>query len=91
MERKGYKDLDEIRGIAVDKIKSTKEVEREPKDVYVEIDKNKCDKCGICLRSCFYEAIRIEKEGAVIDQNKCDRCGMCVEVCPNKAPEIKRG
>lgn len=90
MERKEYKDLDEIRGIAAENIKSTKDVEREPKDVYVEIEKNKCNKCGICVRSCFYEAITIGKEGAVIDQNKCERCGMCVEVCPNRAPKIRR-
>ena len=42
-------------------------------------------KCGVCKRSCFYDAITLTKCGAVIDQHKCDGCGMCMEVCPANA------
>ena len=45
-------------------------------------------RCGVCLRSCFYDAIHLTKVGAVIDSKKCDVCGMCAEVCPTYAPHL---
>jgi len=45
----------------------------------------KCQGCGICLRSCPSEAIAGDKRMVhVIDQEKCIKCGTCLEVCPAK-------
>jgi len=46
---------------------------------------DKCQGCGICLRSCPAEAITGAKRLVhVIDQSKCIKCGTCLEVCPTK-------
>ncbi len=89
MEGKGYKSLDEIRGMALPNIVKTAEVPRKPDNIRATIDTKKCTRCGTCVRSCFYDAITLTKAGAVINSNLCDVCGMCVEVCPEYAAELK--
>ena len=88
MDGKGYKSLDDIRGLALPNILTTKDVVRAAEGVHAAVDFTKCDRCGVCLRSCFYEAITLTKVGAVIDKKKCDGCGMCVEVCPKDAAHM---
>jgi len=88
MEGKGYKSLNDIRGIALPNILKTADVPRKPENVKATIDTKKCTKCGVCLRSCFYDAIHLTKVGAVINPSACDVCGMCVEVCPEHAPQL---
>jgi len=88
MDGKGYKSLDDIRGLALPNILTTKEVVRAPEGVHAIVDYTKCDRCGVCLRSCFYDAITLTKVGAVIDKAKCDGCGMCMEVCPKNAASM---
>jgi dihydropyrimidine dehydrogenase (NAD+) subunit PreA len=88
MEGKGYKSLAEIRGLALPNMLKTAEVPRKPTNVGMVIDTTKCTKCGVCLRSCFYDAITVTKAGAVINPKACDVCGMCSEVCPSYAPHL---
>lgn len=85
LDARGYSSLDEIRGIALPNILTGAQIERAPEEVYAMVDYNKCTRCGICKRSCFYDAITITKAGAVVDPNRCDGCGMCKEVCPVNA------
>jgi dihydropyrimidine dehydrogenase (NAD+) subunit PreA len=88
MEGKGYKSIGQIRGMALKNVLKTSEVPRKPENVAMAVDTAKCTRCGICLRSCFYDAITLTKAGAVINATKCDVCGMCAEVCPSFAPQI---
>ncbi|MEW6377258.1 MAG: 4Fe-4S binding protein [Thermodesulfobacteriota bacterium] len=88
MEAKGYQNIDEIRGIALGNIIKTADVPRKPSNVGMVIDTTKCTRCGVCLRSCFYDAIALTKVGAIINRKKCDVCGMCAEVCPTYAPTL---
>ena len=88
MDRKGYKNFEEIKGGALKNIKRTKDVERKPGNLYIEIDEKTCIGCGECVISCFYEAISIVKGKAKVDNHKCDVCGMCVEKCPTNAARI---
>jgi len=88
MEGKGYKSVNEMRGAALPNIIKTADVPREPENVKVTIDTSKCTRCGICLRSCFYDAITLTKAGAVINAEKCDVCGLCAEVCPEHASRV---
>ena len=95
LDAKGYASLDEIRGIALPNILKTAEVVRAPENVYAKINTDKCTKCGVCKRSCFYDAITLTKLGAVVNASKCDGCGMCVEVCPVDAavmsyPQVRK-
>ena len=89
MEAKGYRSVKEMRGVALGNILKTAQVPRQPENVKVTIDTTKCNKCGVCLRSCFYDAINLTKVGAVIDPKACDVCGMCIEVCPQRAPQLQ--
>lgn len=43
-----------------------------------------CIGCGICVKNCPQEAIRVENFHAIIDQEKCTGCGVCAEKCPKK-------
>ena len=52
-------------------------------DGAVIIDKEKCTKCGLCIKACPYGAIRFDK--AKRELIKCDLCGgdpQCVKWCP---------
>ena len=88
MDQKGYSSIEEMKGIALPHIYTTKQVERAPEGVRAAVDPNKCTKCGVCVRSCFYDAIKLTKVGAVVNNTKCDGCGMCAEVCPHNAATI---
>ncbi len=86
MDAKGYKSFDEIRGIALDKIKTVEEISDEP-STYSVVDESKCTSCGKCEKVCFYEAISSNTTNTArqVNRNHCDSCGLCVQVCPAKA------
>lgn len=44
-----------------------------------------CIGCGICVKNCPSDAIKVTDFHAVIDQEKCTSCGTCIEKCPKKA------
>ena len=52
----------------------------------VNVIKEKCKGCSICVKNCPFEAITMENKLAVIG-SACTGCGVCVEKCPFKAIE----
>jgi len=44
-----------------------------------------CVACGICVKSCPFQAIVLKEKLAVVDTAKCNNCGICTEKCPTKA------
>jgi len=50
-----------------------------------EIDQQKCEQCGACLRNCPVAAVhRSEDKVHTIIQEKCIKCGACFTACPEK-------
>ena len=44
-----------------------------------------CIGCGICMKNCPMEAVKVENFVAKIDYDKCSQCRTCMEKCPKKA------
>ncbi len=59
----------------------------------IEIDRDVCSGCGVCLLLCSYDAIKLEKlengSVAVINDGRCKRCGVCVAACPSAAINLE--
>jgi MinD superfamily P-loop ATPase len=41
-----------------------------------------CVACGVCERTCPFDAIAVKDGLAVVDHEKCTRCGLCAMACP---------
>ena len=48
----------------------------------LQIRKDLCLGCGMCVESCPQGAISLLWSQAEIDPNRCNSCGLCVDVCP---------
>jgi electron transfer flavoprotein alpha subunit len=55
----------------------------------LRIDPDKCNACGLCVKSCPFGAITVDDELAQANE-LCTLCGACVNVCPQAALEIER-
>jgi len=50
-----------------------------------EIDQEKCEACGACIRNCPVGAVaKSEEKVHTIIQEKCIKCGACFTACPEK-------
>ncbi len=79
MDEHGYKNLEELRGIALDKLPEKDRMETIP-PVVTEAN---CTACELCIHSCVYDAIELNETGdyVIIDKEKCAGCGLCLTRC----------
>lgn len=60
----------------------------------IKIINEKCKGCGLCLKACPFDALRMEDGLAVVDELKCTNCNACVPKCSfdaiEEAPEEKK-
>jgi len=58
--------------------------------IIAEVDEDLCMGCHRCEKLCYYEAIKVNKDGiAEINDLKCKGCGVCVSSCPARAIDLK--
>lgn len=65
-------------------------LKRDEKTGAIVVNKEKCNGCGLCVKYCPEEAIKIDPSSHVAV--KCDLCGgdpVCVKYCPTQALEYK--
>ncbi len=80
LDKKGYKQVQDIVGIAAKAALSYGEMENLPQERAV-INREVCTDCHRCLRSCFYNAIE-NRDGKLTIGELCRGCGICTCVCP---------
>ncbi|MBN1287603.1 MAG: 4Fe-4S binding protein [Anaerolineae bacterium] len=51
----------------------------------IAINQANCRGCGLCVKACPNDAIRLVEGVAQIDQARCDGCKACLSICPNDA------
>ena len=53
----------------------------------IEIDKEKCVKCGLCANDCLTECIEFDEDGfpKMSHEERCLKCQHCLMVCPQGA------
>lgn len=55
------------------------------------INKKTCTLCGICIKHCPSQIMKIQNKKVTIDYKKCIRCFCCQEICEENAIRIKKG
>jgi len=54
------------------------------------VDKEKCIKCGLCVKDCIFQIIETDDSGypCVRNESNCIACQHCFAVCPNGAISV---
>jgi len=88
LEDHSFKNLGDVRGSALPKLKAFDELIYEPRIVRVKHDCPYKD-CEQCISTCFYNAITKDNEGKImVLPEKCNGCGLCISICPEDCFEI---
>jgi len=87
MDEKGYKTLDEMRGLAVPSVKNWNQLNLNHVEKAV-INQDSCIQCGRCHVVCedtSHQAITATKDGKrhfEVKDDECVGCNLCVSICP---------
>ena len=78
---KKINDLSEIRGQALEQIKTLDELRLQT--MTCKSDDKVCKEgCNLCVENCLEDAMRIINNHIEIDEDKCMGCGFCTFICP---------
>lgn len=53
------------------------------------INTSKCSRCGLCIKSCPMNCMKMDKGQVVIDYKRCIKCFCCREFCVSDAIDIR--
>jgi ferredoxin len=60
--------------------------------VTLQLERQKCTGCGMCLKVCPHAVFRMNGGKVNIDQrDACMECGACAQNCPTRALTVKSG
>jgi dihydropyrimidine dehydrogenase (NAD+) subunit PreA len=91
---KGISSPDQLRGLALDKLKSHQSLDRGHWVTPALVSPEACTSCGRCVIACRdggYHALSLKKGTLVIDRSRCDGCSLCSHVCPTGAIVMTEG
>jgi ferredoxin len=58
----------------------------------LELDREQCIGCGMCLSVCPHQVFKLEERKAlIIDRDRCMECGACARNCPAGAVTVQSG
>ena len=64
---------------------------KKKKQIVVDVDESKCDKCMDCLKELTCPAIYLSEDGSVnVDSAACKGCTVCIQMCSEKAIGVKK-
>jgi len=81
MQMRGYQRIEEMRGVALRHLPKVPFTSPKVPEVFLA----RCTSCGLCVRYCFYGAVKLVGKAPRIDNSRCTGCGLCVSVCPSGA------
>lgn len=58
------------------------------RDMRPQLDREVCNKCGICMEVCPDDAVHVKGEDYEIDYDFCKGCGICAYECPADAIQM---
>jgi len=87
MELKGYKSVQELRGITLKHLEKQKEESK--RRLHSQINREACTSCGLCANLCPYQALALSEEKVISYETKCLSCGLCYSVCPRHAIKLR--
>ncbi|WP_457549092.1 ATP-binding protein [Archaeoglobus sp.] len=52
------------------------------------IVQDRCERCGLCMDLCRFDAIYLENDSYKVDVVRCEGCAFCFRACPSEAIEM---
>lgn len=84
LEEKDIQDIGRLRSLTHERLRERKMLF----GLTAVVDPQRCNNCGLCLRSCFKQAISMGERTIVIDDLLCEGCGLCMTVCNKEALKL---
>jgi Pyruvate/2-oxoacid:ferredoxin oxidoreductase delta subunit len=56
----------------------------------VFVSDDSCTGCGLCLKRCPMDALKIKEKKVIVDYDRCIGCGLCVSTCPSETLKLER-
>lgn len=82
MRDHGFSDIEDIRGIALNELKSFEEIKIEQKQAEISRPCMDTD-CLKCIACCLQDAVSLNSGEITINSLLCDGCGICLDICPD--------